>query len=65
MTPRPADLEPETQRNLAYAALATLTPDERSVLLYWMAEHMPSGFLTAVEGLRWEGQLPDGFDQVG
>lgn len=38
---------------------------ERTLLLQWMAENMPGGFLTALEGLRWEEHLPDGFDLIG
>lgn len=64
MSPRAADLEPETQRNLAYATLASMDDVERTVLLYWMAEHHPSMFMVVASDLRHEGSIPDGWDQA-
>jgi hypothetical protein len=64
VTPRPNDLEFETQQDLANAALESLTAGEHEALLWWMVEFMPHGFLVAVEGLRVEQQLGDGWDQA-
>jgi len=64
MSPRAADLDPQTQRNLAYAAIGSLDQDERRELLFYLGQHHPAMLLTSIEGLRDEGTLPDGWDQA-
>lgn len=64
MSPRAADLDPETQRNLAYAAIGTLSQDERGELLFYLGQHHPEMLLTSIEGLRDEGTLPDGWEMA-
>lgn len=64
MTPRPHELEPEFQQNLAQAALESMDDEEREYLLGWMVEYAPQSFLTAVEGLRWEQHDADGWDMA-
>lgn len=64
MTPRPDDLNFETQQSLATAALDSLSAEERQELLRWMAAFMPHGFLVAVEGLRVEQMTESAWDQA-
>lgn len=64
MSPRPADLDPDAQSGLAYAAVAHLSALEREQVLWWMTDHSPHALLVAIEGLRWEQQQVDGWDQA-
>lgn len=64
MSPRPEQLNIETQRNLAYAALGSMDQDERKVLLYWMCEHYPGTFLIVAEDYRGFGRSPAGISDL-
>lgn len=62
MSPRANDLDIETQRNLAYAALSGMDEQHRKVLLYWMCEHYPHMFLTVAEDFNGYGYRLDALE---